>query len=348
MNSFLINLKIKESSFSGMIISNGKKLSGSFKRIYENIFIVRFKSSVDLRLSNETELISRNKTFIPILPVLIENNKKKLTKVAKIIVEKGSTLSVEEIIDLSLQLEKVLEINKLRDFVKMNTDELRSIMINMEIGKKVKVLNLQNLYSCSYKVYRDSYSILNENLSYFYNNRIKTVRFSELTKKSVLKPSSFFFKYLLGKASDKHSFKIMKDKVVFTQLPITEKEALMVDNIEKIIKKNKLGIFSILSIKKVSDLENEIINNSLWHMLSEEKIVALDEKREYFIFKDELTKIINRLKKFKRNQDDFIDISSFREITVLNRKGIIVLFEYLDSQKITTRTGNKRKIELQV
>ena len=68
----------------------------------------------------------------------------------------------------------------------------------------------------------------------------------------------------------------------------------------------------------------------------------------YFIFSDEYNKIINRLKKFKRNQGDIITIDDLRTMTSLSRKYLIVLFEYLDGQNITQRIGNKRKILLGV
>jgi hypothetical protein len=43
-----------------------------------------------------------------------------------------------------------------------------------------------------------------------------------------------------------------------------------------------------------------------------------------------------------------IDIGSFREMTMFNRKNIILLFEYFDSIHVTSREGNQRKILLGV
>jgi selenocysteine-specific elongation factor len=79
-------------------------------------------------------------------------------------------------------------------------------------------------------------------------------------------------------------------------------------------------------------------------MLTEGKFVQLNER--YFMFSDEYQKIINRLKKFKRNQGDIISIDDLRTLTTYSRKYIIILFEYLDLQNITVRVGNKRKILL--
>jgi hypothetical protein len=41
-----------------------------------------------------------------------------------------------------------------------------------------------------------------------------------------------------------------------------------------------------------------------------------------------------------------IDIQSFRELTLFSRKYIIALFEYFDTQHITLRVENQRKILL--
>jgi hypothetical protein len=79
-------------------------------------------------------------------------------------------------------------------------------------------------------------------------------------------------------------------------------------------------------------------------MLDEEKLLQLDER--HFIFSEEYGKIINRLKKFKRNQGDIMTFDDLRSLTSYTRKYLIVLFEYWDGQNITRRVGNKRQILL--
>lgn len=348
MNSFLVNLRIKEASFSGIVVLGKNNLSAIFKRVSEDIFHVRFKQQVDIRYNEKVELKSRTKFFTPLLPVFSESNTKKLIKAAKSLNSDMDNLTPRDLILLSITIEKALKVVYLEEFLSIKKVELLEILIQLETEKKIKLMDLNNLYSCSYKIFSDNYSNMVEKLTNFYNNRTKTIKFSDIAGHIIFHPDSVYFRYMLEKARSKHDFRIVKDKLVFTELPLSEKEISIVNDVEKIIKKNKLGIFSIFSIRKVSGLETGIINNSLWHLLGEEKIVPLDEKREHFIFTDELTKIINRLKKFKRNQGDMIDISSFREISVLNRKNIIIVLEYLDSQKITTRVENNRRIELPV
>ncbi len=348
MNSFLVNLKLKEASFSGIVSLNGENISGNFKKIFEDIFLLKFKKPVDLHFNEKVELKSRTKFFTPLLPVFTENNKKKLSKVAKLINEMKDEISSEDVILQTINFEKILNVFYMKDFLSIGRKELLDVLIRMEINKQIKLMDIFRLNSCPYKIFSDNYSAIVEKLSNAYNNRIKTLKFSDIADSIPFHQNSIFFRYMLEKARTKRDFRILKDKLVFTELPLTEKENSMVNDIEKAIKKNKLGIFSIYTIRKASGFEVEVINNSLWHLLGEERIVPLDEKREYFIFTDELTKIINRLKKYKRNQGDMIDISSFREIVILNRKNIILVLEYLDSQKITTRIGNNRRIDLQV
>jgi hypothetical protein len=97
-------------------------------------------------------------------------------------------------------------------------------------------------------------------------------------------------------------------------------------------------------VQKCTNYSLKQINDSLWYMLEEEKFLQLDER--YFIFSDEYNKIINRLKKFKRNQGDILTFDDLRTITSYSRKYLIVLFEYWDGQNITRRQGNKRQILL--
>ncbi|MEN8223334.1 MAG: SelB C-terminal domain-containing protein [Acidobacteriota bacterium] len=348
MSSFLVHLKIKESTFPGIVVHNGNNYSGNFNRVFEDIFLLKFKQNVNLTFKEKIELKSRTKTFAPLIPLFAESNKKKLTRIAKSLNDSWEALSETDIIVLTLNIEKALNVIYLKDFLSLNNEELLEILIRSESKKELKLLDITNLFACSYKIFTDNYSNMVEKLTTSYNSRIKSVKFSDLAGKIFFHPDSIYFKYMLEKARSRQNFRVLKDKLVFTELPLSDKETSTVNEVEKIIKKNKLGVFSIFSIRKVSGIEIEKINNSLWHMLGEEKIVPLDDKREYFIFAEELTKIINRLKKYKRNQGDMIDISSFREISVLNRKNIILVLEYLDSQKITTRVDNNRRIELQV
>ena len=137
---------------------------------------------------------------------------------------------------------------------------------------------------------------------------------------------------------------MLPNALIFSELPLNDEEKTRMADIEKILKANKLPVFTIENVQKNTSYSLKQINDSLWYMLDEEKFLQLDER--YFIFSDEYNKIINRLKKFKRNQGDVITFEDLREITAYSRKYLIALFEYWDGQNITKRVGNKRQILL--
>ncbi|MEN8153252.1 MAG: SelB C-terminal domain-containing protein [Acidobacteriota bacterium] len=346
-SSYLLRLNYKETAFTGNLEINGKLLSANFKRVNNDYFTVNLKEEVSLSFGEKLLLKRGDKYSEVLLPLFSKYNKKKLSKVVKLLSKEGE-IKKEDILLIFLNLEKVFEAEKIREFLSLTSDEITGILLSMEIDKKVKIIGFHNLLITSFDVFLDSSKLLEETLIEYYSKRKQKVNIAELGKKIRLTENPLLLRYLLIKIKEEHDFKLVKNMVIFKKLPLTAKESDVVKEVEKIIKKNRLGIFSIDSIAKVSGLRTDEINDSLWHLLSEEKIIQMDDKKENFIFTEELGKIVNRLKKFKRNQGDTIDIVSFREITVFNRKNIIILMEYLDSEKITTRNGNKRIIELNV
>ena len=79
-----------------------------------------------------------------------------------------------------------------------------------------------------------------EKLTNSYNSRIKSLKFSDLAGKVLFHPDSIYFRYMLEKARSRQNFRIVKDKLVFTELPLSDKETSTVIEVEKIIKKNIL------------------------------------------------------------------------------------------------------------
>ena len=132
--------------------------------------------------------------------------------------------------------------------------------------------------------------------------------------------------------------------MVFSQLPLSAEEKTRIAEIEKALRTNKLPLFTFENVQKNTPFTVKQINDALWAMLNEGTFLQLDER--HFIFSDEYAKIINRLKKFARNQGDVLTFDDLRGLTGYSRKYLIVLFEYWDRQHITCRIGNRRKILL--
>jgi hypothetical protein len=137
----------------------------------------------------------------------------------------------------------------------------------------------------------------------------------------------------------------MREKIVFQRLALSETQQGSLDAIENLLQTHKVSIFSIENILHLSeDLNYKDVNATLWFMVENNQAIQLNEK--FFILTEDLNKIINKLKKYKRNQGDMIDIQAFRELTQYSRKYIITLFEYFDAHQITEREDNKRRILL--
>jgi len=282
-------------------------------------------------------------------------NKRKLTRISKFLsphlnntdAHKPFTPEEEEkkllVLNL-LTVEKFLKVQELLEFFSITRDQMIKFLVEQEIRKEIKIINFTDLYITSYENFQDYLKELNILLTSYYTSRIKTVDLEEIQSILKLPQSSLFFKYLLRYLSHHFSFKMTKDKILFQTLPLTDTEKNSLVEIETILRKNKITIFSIESITKNSHLLYKEVNNSLWFLLETGQVVQLNET--YFIFEEDLHKIVNKLKKYKRNEGEMIDIKAFRELTLFSRRHIIPLLEYFDNQRITQRIENQRKILL--
>lgn len=348
-NSYFVRLNHSEINFTGNLTISDQTRSANFIKIEKDLYIAYFKNQVELKFLDKIKFKNNNKEIVILLPLLSKYNKRKVRKILDIIIRidmKEKKGEITNILFEFLEIENFLRVEKLLYFFYLDKKETINLLIEKELEKKIKIIDYNTLYITSYKNFKDCLLNLKSLLSHYYENRIKTIKLSELESKLKIPQLSIFFRYLLNSVSNNFSFKIVKDRLIFQELALTESEKIAIEKIELIVKKNRLNIFSIDNILKLSALSNREINNSLWYLTNTEKIVQLNEK--YFIISEELKKIINRLKKYKRNQGEEIDIKSFKDLTSLTRKYTIPVLEYFDSQNITIRTEDKRKILLVV
>jgi hypothetical protein len=161
-----------------------------------------------------------------------------------------------------------------------------------------------------------------------------------------LPADSRLFRYLLAGLQDKYGFILMKDSLVLGKNELSDSDRSKVKELQTLLKKYKLLIFSMDDLLATKAISFKPLNDMLWALVEQEDVVKLSER--HFIFQEDLVKIVNRLKKYKRNVSDEIDIRTFREMTQLTRKYIITLFEYFDANGITRRLEDKRQILLTV
>ncbi len=344
-NSYFVEVEHRESNFTDNLLRGDKPLTVNFKKIGKNLFIAYFKTQVGLKFLERLEFKKRKKDLLVLYPVFAKYNKRKLTKISKIL---GKPEEREpEILLLNFSaIEKSFGIAELLDFFSIDRKEMSEFLIRMELDKKIKIIDFLNLTVISYDNFLKLRAELNSIFTSCFVNRNKTLKTSEIESRLKLPQSSIFFRYLLYSFREDFFFRIIKDKIIFRKIALTDKEKEVMEEVEGTLKKNRATIFEIEDILKFSGLLYKEVNDSLWYLIDSGKIVQLNKK--YFIFTDELNKILNKLKKYKRNQGEMIDIIAFRELTLYSRKYIIPLFEYFDSQNITRRIDNQREILLGV
>lgn len=344
-SSYFVKFDHPESNLTGNLIVRGKLVSANFKKIQENLFTLHLKSQEALKFLESINFKNGKKSIVVLLPVISKYNKRKLKKLTKILDAAVTMERVYILVEL-LSIENFLKLEKLIEFFSLDKKSVISFLIEMELNQKIKIIDFSTLYITSHQNYQNNLAQLKDIFTQYLENKNKNISLTEIESKLKIPKSSIFFKYLLNSLNEQFSFKIIRDKVVFQKLALSEKEKENLSLIQRTLQANRLTIFTIENLLKLATLTYSEINNSLWFLMQEGELVQLNER--YFILHEDLNKIINRLKKFKRNQGEYIDIRTLRELTLFSRKYIIPLFEYFDAQKITDRFGNRRKILLTV
>lgn len=344
-NSYFVVLDHPETNVTGNLILNNEPVTVTFTKVEESVFTLHFKSQVELTFRQRLGFKNHDLEAIVLFPVLSKYNKRKLKKVCSLLGSLDSLNTIDLIVEF-LKIEKFLKVDKLLHFLSFEREEILEKLVQMELRQIVKVINFQSLYITSFKNYKGYVTDLDELFIHAQENNIKNIDVAEIEAKLKIPRASIFFNYLLAKFQNKLSFRVLKDKVVFKKVGLTEKEKQIINEIKAQLHRNKLVVFSVEDIVKNTDLPYKVVNNSLWFLINTNDLVQLSDK--YYILQDDLARIINRLKKYKRNQGEFIDIKEFRELTTFSRKYIIAILEYFDSQNITNREGNKRRILLGV
>lgn len=344
-NAYFVRFFHPQANFSGNIQLAGENIQVNFKKIDGDLFVVYFKNQVELKFLQKVNFKNAKNSLLVLLPVLSQYNQRKLKKISEILAL-IETQSFSQIILQLLATEKFLAVGNLLNFFVVEKWAAIAVLTELEIAEQVKTISFDDLFITSWGHFSQNLTALENTLRQAYENREKTLKFSQLERIIKIPQTAIYFKYLLRKCYQMFPLKMLPNALIFSQLPLAAEEKERMDEIEKILKTNKLLIFTIENVQKNTPFSPKQINDALWYIINEDKFMQLNER--YFIFSDEYNKIINRLKKFKRNQGDIISIDDLRTITSYSRKYIIILFEYLDKQNITQRIGNKRKIVLGV
>lgn len=245
-----------------------------------------------------------------------------------------------------LNIEKFIKVEELVDFFQFEREFITDFLVEKEIAQEIKIITGSGLLIISRRNIDEYISDLSTFLTNCHTTRTKSVKLPELAADIKLPVSSLFFRYLVRRLAPNYSFKVSNDKIVFQHIPLSESEKGHLDEIESALHERKRTVFSIDNLMKFTGHEYDLVNDSLWVLIEAGKVIQLNDK--YFIFTDDLGKFTNKLKTYKRNQGETIDIPALRELTQLSRRHLIALFEYYDVQEITLRENNHRKILISV
>ena len=342
-NSYFVKLKRGESFFTAKVEEAGKGVTANFKQLQPGFFIAFFPVQAHFRFRDTLSLGPRRETGTVLLPALSKYNPRRLRKIGAML-ENMEERDLAALIPQLLTVERFLEFGRLLDFFALSPADATRLLVRLEVECLVKVITYRDLLVTAHDHYQESLQALSRFLSHCQEQRLKVVPFATVEKALKIPKESFFFLYLVHSLAASLSFRVLRDAIAFQRLPNTEDEKKHMAVMEQALKKNRLAVFTIEDGIQVSGLEFAAVNDALWYMAEDGTIAQLDES--HFIFQEELQKVVNRLKKFKRNQGDLIGIADAREMTGLSRKHILVLFGYFDTIGHTQRLGSKRKILL--
>lgn len=312
------------------------------KHLHQGIHLAHCKNQLPIQYRQSIKVKSGRDWRI-VLPLFAKYNQRKLMRIARF-AQNMAGLSFFEVIKNLLEVENYLDVLALVYFFDISRAAAEEILIKMECANLLKILSLNQLEVTSRAHCLEMLSAMQAEISRLAAQRTKTGKITDLEKSIKLPHTSIFFRYLLHSLQQNNGFSRQGNMIVFHKVAPAPDVIETIPIIEKTLKKNKLIVFTINDIIKLCDLNYKTVNDALWHLVESERVLPLNDSS--FAFSEEIAKIINRLKKFKRNQGDLIDIQSFRDISTCNRKTIITILEYLDSQNITQRSGAKRRILL--
>jgi hypothetical protein len=345
-NAYIVEFKHRDTGFTGSIVHDDTISPANFRKIGKDLFIANFKNQLEFHFLQDLALKNKSKKVTVLIPVLAKYNKRKLTKISKYLgVDDFKTKDKKDILLNYLSVEKFVRVRDLLDFFSIPSGEMIDFLMEKEIREEIKLIDLIHLTVAAYQTVMRFREELNTIFADCYTSRSKSVKLADIEAMIKLPQSSLLFKYLVRSLKKEYSFRFRKERIVFRIVALSDSEKNSLTEVENILKKNKLSVFTVEDVVKSStELIYNDVNDALWFMVDNGQVVQLNEK--YFIFSDDLNKILNKLKKYKRNQGDLIDIQAFRELTMYTRKYIIPLFEYFDANKITERVENQRKILL--
>lgn len=343
--SYYVSFVHHEASFQGRIFLDPDDYSATFTRVDDNLYILHFAGQVALQLGRSFVFKKSGQTGTILFPQHSKFNQRKQQKLVAFL-KSWERDDPFILLTLLLDIENFLEIEPLRRFFGLTHAAALDWIVSEAVADRLFLMDSQQLMVCSRQTVAHFRNRIEDQLKSVRSGAVSTIRFSELEEVAKLPGDSRMFRYLLASLKEKYGYTLLKDSLVLGNNELSDSDRSTFKDLHLLLKKHKLLIFSLEDLINTKAIAHKRLNDMLWALIEQGDLVRLNER--FFIFQEDLGKIVNRLKKHKRNVSDEIDIKTLREMTQLTRKYIIILFEYFDANGITRRVENHRQILLTV
>lgn len=343
--SYYVHFDHQEASFQGRIFLEPNDYSTTFNRIEDDLYILQFASQVSLRLGQSFVFKKTGQSGTVLLPQHNKYNQRKQQKLLAFLKD-WDRQDPFALLTILLDIDNFLEVEDIRHFFGLTHQVALDWIITETVADRLFLMDTQTLMVCTRETVRLFSKRIEEQIKSAHTGVVNTLRFTDIEEAAKLPAESRLFRYLIAGFQHIYGYTLMKDALVLGKNELSDSDRSSVKDLQTLLKKHKLIIFSLDDLLETKTIPHKKLNDMLWAMVEKEDLVRLNDR--FFIFQEDLAKIINRLKKHKRNVSDEIDIKTFREMTQLTRKYIITLFEYFDAQNITRRIEDHRQILLTV
>jgi len=343
--SYYVTFDHHEASFQGRIFLDPDDFSATFNRIDDNLYLLHFAGQVSLRQGRSFIFKKSGQMGTILCPQHTKFNQRKQQKLVTFL-KNWDQSDPYALLTALLDIENFLEIETIRHFLGLTHPVALKWVVAEAVADRLFLMDSLSLLVCSRETVIHFRERIEEQIKSARSGVVSTIRFADLEEAAKLPVDSRLFRYLLSRLRDVYNYSLLKDSLVFGNNELSDNDRSTFKDLHVLLKKHKLLIFSLDDLLATKTLPHKRLNDMLWALVEQGDVTQLNDR--FFIFFEDLTKIINRLKKHKRNVSDEIDIKAFREMTQLTRKYIITLFEYFDANGITQRVENHRQILLTV
>ena len=213
-NAYFVRFVHPQASFSGNIQLVGENIQANFKKIDGDLFVVYFKNQLELKFLQKVNFKNAKSSMHVLLPVISQYNQRKLKKISEILagIEKQSFGQI--ILEL-LKVEKFLEVRQLLYFFAVERWAAIAVLTELEIAAQVKTITFNELFITSWDHFSQNLVALENALRQAYENREKTLKFSQFGKNHQDPANDYLFQVFIAQMQSNFPFEIIAERYYF-------------------------------------------------------------------------------------------------------------------------------------